>query len=108
MTTPRRWFAFRLRTLLVVVAVLSAPLAWVVHEYKVVRLREMLICSLEASNPLPEVRLGHPDSISWMRRMMGDVAVERIAFPSDFPWPENVDDFRQAFSEAEVSMAGTR
>jgi hypothetical protein len=26
--SPRRWFAFRLRTLLVMVAVLSAPLAW--------------------------------------------------------------------------------
>ena len=25
---PRRWFAFRLRTLFVVVAVLAVPLAW--------------------------------------------------------------------------------
>ena len=31
---PRRWFAFRLRTLFVLVAVLSVPLGWVAMQLR--------------------------------------------------------------------------
>jgi hypothetical protein len=39
-TPPRRWFAFRLRTLFVLVAVLSIPLAWVAHTLDWIRRRQ--------------------------------------------------------------------
>jgi hypothetical protein len=39
MTPPRRWFAFRLRTLLFVVAFLSVPLAWVAYSLNWIKQR---------------------------------------------------------------------
>ena len=39
-TPPRRWFAFRLRTLFVVVAVFSIPLAWVAHTLDWIKRRQ--------------------------------------------------------------------
>jgi hypothetical protein len=38
--TPLRWFAFRLRTLLVVVSVLALPLAWVGYSLEWIRQRQ--------------------------------------------------------------------
>jgi hypothetical protein len=39
LTPPRRWFAFRLRTLLVVVVLLALPLAWVAYSLNWIRER---------------------------------------------------------------------
>ncbi len=49
-TSPRRWFRFRLRTLLIAVAVLAVPSAWVANQVHWIRQRQAV---RQHSPPLP-------------------------------------------------------
>jgi len=55
-TLFRRWFAFRLRTLLVMVVVMSIPLAWVAH------------------------------TLDWRRRRADAIGLEHLVVLSEKPW----------------------
>lgn len=72
----RRWFQFRLRTLLVVVTLAAVPCAYVAHEWRIVQERERFLCEQERS--MAEHSSGAA-GISWVRRLMGDHGYSRIA-----------------------------
>ncbi len=112
---PRRsWFRFSLRTLLVLMTVLCCWLAW---ESSIVRQRKALLAEMRASgafnitparnwNPPPLPPAASPPalprraSISWVRRCLGDEAIQYVWY---FNVPPNVDMARvqRAFPETE-------
>src|SRR5579864_6495147 len=62
---------FRLRTLLIVVALLSLPCAYVAHEAATVRERQDVLDALEAAHVKP-LALKPPQQPSWIRQLLGD------------------------------------
>lgn len=77
----RRWFQFRLRTLLVGVALIGAACGYVAHEWRIVRernaLRDWLVAN-RAGDYSPYISWSslpaseHPPPVSWVRQLMGD------------------------------------
>jgi hypothetical protein len=110
----RRWFRFSLRTMLVVVTILSVWLAW---ESSVVRQRRTALAELRASGAYQVVTaeawsqqnspfaglFAPPKSVSWMRKWLGDEAVQEIWY-SWYPAPTESElaHLRKVFPEAEV------
>jgi hypothetical protein len=109
----RRWFRFRLRTILLIVALLAIPCAWLGSEWKLVRARAALIERVEAAGgtassvkyyPLPSITIqpgAQSDQISAARRWLGDRAITQITIPDNF----SDDDEKQIldrFPETEV------
>jgi hypothetical protein len=107
--TPRSWLRFRLRTVLLLGALLAIPCAWIGSELKLVRNRSVLINRVEAGGG--EVWAWDPDTpvtipeeiwaphhrhlivikpgtqfvqISRVRRWLGDQNVRRIDIPGVF------------------------
>lgn len=59
MNFPRRWFRFRLRTLLLLIAIVAAPLAWIAKERGQSQRELQLATELEEEG-FREVLLGGP------------------------------------------------
>jgi hypothetical protein len=88
MLTPpgRLWFPFRLRTLLVVIAALAIPLAWIAkergqshRELKIAAQLTELGCDIRLGGPYDDVELLKPDKPqNWWRRLAGQLLGERI------------------------------
>ena len=78
----RRWFAFRLWTLLIVVAVLSIPLAWVAHNASLVRERRTMLKYLATVDPFVLFTTRSPARLGWIRMMLGDTELMRIELPT--------------------------
>ena len=92
-TKPQlRWFRFSLRTLFVLVAVISVPLGWFAYQLNWVRERNEFINGLQAASrekacwTLAEVG-GHLDDkrqVSFIRELLGDQAYSRLLLPANF------------------------
>jgi hypothetical protein len=111
----RRWFAYSLRALFVVVTAVSLLVGWFTWEAQIVRHRQTVRRRLEAAGAIffaggmdwhhsPFVRLVRPHndqhSISALRRLLGDRSIDLIAFNRQL-----TPDDRQAietFPEAEI------
>jgi len=83
----RRWFQFRLRTLLIVIALLATALGWLGWQLRFIRSRRMAMDETrkwavetnQMRRALPywtEVR--DPEEIPWYRRALGDATVARV------------------------------
>jgi hypothetical protein len=99
--SPRRRFQFRLRTLLIGMALLAVPLGYVGWQAKIVRHRlAMLIDNprvwITAAAVTPD---GKPE-VSWLRRLIGDIHPVDIVIVDDASEAE-LDEYRSAFPEAE-------
>jgi hypothetical protein len=97
---PRRWFRFRLRTVLLLIALLAIPCAWLGSEWKLVRERKALIDRIEAvggvvwdaGNPnawMPLNRIviepgSRLDQVSKIRRWLGDRDVREVFIQREF------------------------
>jgi hypothetical protein len=89
----RRRFQYRLRTLMIGVTLLAVPLGYVGWQAKIVRERKLLADEYRRSpncyistetnvenwpwRPMPHA---NPREVSWLRRLIGDEAIARIAF----------------------------
>jgi hypothetical protein len=104
---PRRWFAFRLRTLLVVVAALAIGFGlWIHHEQRIVQERRAMMERFDDNRHggVVVVALGSDGVTPWerispIRRALGDEPVEII----ELPWGSTDADLqraRQLFPEA--------
>jgi hypothetical protein len=85
-SSPRRRFQFRLRTLMIGVALLAGVCGYVAHEANIVRERKAFLQSPgERFIQSPSYRNGQPVDpdmkVSWIRRMIGDGPVSMIALP---------------------------
>lgn len=69
--TRRRWFQFRLRTLLIVTAILAVPLAWLAHERQKVRERNEWLESL-AKRVSIEYSSAPPERPAWLRYLLDE------------------------------------
>jgi hypothetical protein len=82
----RRWFQFSLRTLLIVVTLLAAPLGYVGWQAKIVRERRALLDSIKAAGGSDLTDVLHNSAIPppppWLRRILGDQTVEVLLVPA--------------------------
>ena len=102
----RRWYQFRLRTLLIAIVVFSAACAFVGYEFRIVSHRQSLLENARAN--LASVVLASEcldgrakSTIPWIRRMMGDVAVQYVGWMGPIS-EEDRQQFVEAFPEADV------
>jgi hypothetical protein len=91
----RRFLRFSLRTLLLLVVVLSIPLAWLAYQLRIVMLRKQALASLERSGAtveppftrrsaflhIPCDRIAHNGEVPRMREWLGDCGVQFIELP---------------------------
>jgi hypothetical protein len=99
---------FRLRTLLIVVATLAVPCAYLAHEAKIVRQRRAMLRTVDAAGgrylAINERDLnggGLPAGVTglgWIRRFLGDVTVVEIDFHAS---ALSQVDLKQTFPEAD-------
>jgi hypothetical protein len=97
----RHRFQFRLRTLMILVALLAIPCAYVGWQAKLVRQRrDLLDHRIKHANAI--YGMVDPPSLTLrMRQWLGDVAVGQIFFDADAT-DDEVEETRRAFPEAEV------
>jgi hypothetical protein len=88
----RRWFQFRLRTILAFTAALAVFLAYQAH---VVQQRRAAMEYVGIAFP------GEPSSIGWVRRAMGDAAYRTVLIQQGNGW-EIRDRLRYVYPEARV------
>jgi hypothetical protein len=103
----RRWFQFRLRTMLIGVMVLCVvPGGYVICQRKIVQDRKSM---LETGDEKPFVdadsATSAQDQIPLIRRWLGDRAIRSIRLKSD-DYDANVERHRAAFPEAQISFQG--
>ena len=96
----RRWFQFSLRTLLIVVALLAAMCAYLVHE---VRTAKEIVEERKAFglNPHFLVITTSQRTVSWIRRALGDLGCERV-IADDKASDSELERCRLSFPEADV------
>ena len=106
-TPKRRWFQFRLRTLLVGVLLLAIPCAYVAHEYHIVATRRAWIAQYKPHFSTVSTRWGsgNPENApSLIRRLLGDQQYYTIALYNgesrDMPDVERL--FPEAFVYVEM------
>jgi len=105
----RRWFQFRLRTMLVAVVLLGTWLGW---QATVARGRLAVRHRLEAAGWLfyskqrilsdPNLRFradGDSEAVSWFGRLLGDETVRVVVSPSESPSPADIELLRSKFIE---------
>lgn len=114
MTAPpkRRWYQFRLRTLLVGVVLLSIPCAYVGHEWRIVAARKAWIAryrpyfSTITTRPAGGPWQSQPEEApSAIRRLLGDehyYAIEVPAIDEDIVSDEVLSEAKALFPEAFV------
>jgi hypothetical protein len=91
----RRRFQFRLRTLLIGVALFAIPCAYIAHEYRLVQKRHAML-ELGPSTLFNYVP-GDDSKLPLVRRWLGDHAV--MAFGFNQPSEENTRRYKDAFPE---------
>lgn len=102
--SPRRWFRFSLRTLLIAVAVLSIPGAYVAHEWRVVKERRAALEEAEAAAPRRfHTAKANPavSDISRLRRAFGDEEILFCLYAGPIP-QKTLNRFRAAFPETSI------
>jgi hypothetical protein len=100
----RRWYQFSLRTLLIGVALLSVPCAYVGHEARIVAARKAWISShLDMQFELDHTALPwNPSatSVPVIRRWLGDEGMRFLAV-----YPHDQDDGKALFPEAIIVVS---
>jgi hypothetical protein len=105
---PRRWFAFRLRTLFVVIAVAAAACGWIVYCRDWIRQRHQFFNDLPGP---PWVGVSQPDERGiigsgspWSLRLFGENGVQSFSFPRQ---TDNriIERARRLFPEATIEYA---
>jgi hypothetical protein len=103
MKLPR--FQFRLRTLMIGVALLAVACCWAAHQLHIVRERDKMLASddceiiIYGDGPRP---YGSKGGIPWFRRWLGDREINTIrTFHSTSD--DEVERYRVAFPEADVA-----
>ena len=105
----RRWWQFRLRTLLVAVVLLSIPLAWVAYSLSWMRERELALFKHGVMSSLLDIPHGgpklHPDPPApGCLGLFGEEGVSWIAIPLNWQ-PEERERIKQLFPEADIDSA---
>jgi len=108
----RRWFQFRLRTLLIGVALLGAACSYVAHEVKFVRDRQVFLNASLSHFCFSQEMTDDDTTITGVRRWLGDTGMKVITFMPLFDGPpENSDEelrtARRLFPEARVVRVGS-
>ena len=98
----RRWFQFRLRTLLVGVALLAIPLGYLAHEWRIVRARNTFLDREQQVIKRYEFGVGGPFDnmrpLPSIRRMLGDEPQRWVVVV----YPAEKDAARKLFPESIV------
>src|SRR5262245_38737730 len=114
-SSKRRWLQFRLRTLLIVVTLTAAGLAWIAPELRIARERlSMQGPTLDGPRTVSnsvvvyEIRASVPawrreERVSWPRRLLGDRPVYEVWLGYDTK-PSDVASYKAAFPEAEIHL----
>jgi hypothetical protein len=110
----RRWYQFRLRTLMIAVTLLAVPLGYVGWQVRIVRHRDELRRelaahgggSVTATKLIVELtahgqKCDEPPNLSWIRELVGDEYVYFLYVPETVP-KELADDLKAEFPEARV------
>ena len=103
-TLSRRRIQFRLRTLLIIVALLALPCAYVAHEAQIVAHRRSVMENAFRNGATPFVPMFTSDfetipSVPWIRRILGDEGMKEIWWND--ATKEEREGFQSAFPEAE-------
>jgi hypothetical protein len=96
--TKLRWYQFGLRTLLIVVGLLSLPCVYVVHEARIVQERRRFLSAHHWDVNPPDAER---PPIPWVRRLLGDEGVQIVFVPLVTSKAEN-QRIRGLFPEAEI------
>ena len=101
----RRWLRFNLRTMFVLVTAFAVWLGWEVH---IVRMRRAAIVELRHASfaqVLTAAETNNPNgaTVSRLRELLGDEAVEMIRYPSGRPASAN-NRLKWLFPEADVGQ----
>ena len=100
----RRWFQFRLRTLMIVVTVFAMPLGYVEWEAKIVRERKSELAKRDGQFgvwTVPALADNHEKTIPMLRRWMGDRAIFWIIYKRGTT-DDEIRRLRELFPEALV------
>jgi hypothetical protein len=108
-----RRFQFRLRTLLIGIALVSLLLGWLGWQFKVVQERRAIRSEIQNAGgmfvtlpplPDPNEKFTKQADISWIRRLMGDEAVSVISLPHDtLTGDDDLTRIKAAFPEASIA-----
>ncbi|HEX3655858.1 MAG TPA: hypothetical protein VHV55_08635 [Pirellulales bacterium] len=96
----RRWLAFRLRMLLVLIAIAAVPLAWVGYSLEWIRERRLMAprhSDKPPGSPNPDAAPIMPPGLLWVFGEQGFYALRWD--PSS---PGSLDDLRRAFPESKI------
>ncbi len=100
-TPKRRWFQFRLRTLLVCVALIGAAFGYVARESNIALSRRLLLANEWCFQAMPRL---DGEKLSIIRQWLGDKPIGRIDL-EPLPPDDVVNRYRRAFPEAMVVWA---
>jgi hypothetical protein len=101
----RRWFQFRLRTLLVIVTLLAIPCAYLGWQANIVSHRKLVLKNaMEQGLVLMsnDLTVDAVPTIPWIRRIMGDAPVRSVWWVGASK--EDRERFSEAFPEANVEF----
>ena len=100
-----RRFQFSLRTLLIAVAIMAIPCAYVGYQAKIVRERKSMMARIEDLGGgewtlccwRPNLRL-----ISHVRRWFGDRPIQTLEIPTSMTGAQGVEEIKTLFPEAKL------
>jgi hypothetical protein len=96
----RRWFQFRLRTLLIAVVLLGSACGYVAHEASIVRARQKWFGSHDQPLTIIHWNPAHPErGPSALRRWLGDKE-----YPTIQTEPKDVDEAERLFPKADLLL----
>ena len=110
----RSWLQFRLRTLLIAVALLAVPLGWFQWQIKIVRERKRLLGVIERvggsyvalsqvdtfiQRPPGCPRVECRFNIPWIRTKLGDEAIAMVSLPPEADDGHTLESMMKAFPE---------
>ena len=98
----RRWFQFKLRTLLVGVVLLSIPCTSSAHEIRIVRARANWLGQHDwtLDEEYWDARKVQPEAQPWYRRVFGDISVAYLKAHN----PAESRTAKELFPEADVEL----
>lgn len=96
----RRWFQFRLRTLLVGVVLISVPLAYVAHEARIVAERKAWVAAHPTRAFLTTVKKGDRRQIPLIRHLLGDEQQSMVVVVTE----DQIQMAQSLFPEADIAF----
>ena len=96
----RRWYQFGLRTLLIGVALLAVPCAYVGRQYQIVRERQSVRRFVVEHGGYFNNEEVATEPVPWIRRLLGDEAASYIELPDTNYFDRQI--IREAFPEGKL------